>query len=54
MEMRWVTRKNASVWPPVDVTPEAAGLEAIAHGFAVVHGEDDQRKTALARAQKAG
>jgi hypothetical protein len=54
MEMRWVTRKNASVWPPGGVTPEAAGLEAIAHGFAVVHGEDDQRKTALARAQKAG
>jgi hypothetical protein len=27
-----------------DICPEAAGLYAIAHGFALVHGEDDHRK----------
>ena len=26
-----------------DVCPEAAGLYAIAHGFALVHGEDDHK-----------
>ena len=29
------------------VTPESAGLYAIAHGFALVHGEDDQEKIRL-------
>ena len=28
----------------IDIVPEAAGLKAIAHGFALVHGEDDQEK----------
>jgi hypothetical protein len=28
-------------------TPEAAGLKAIAHGFAIVHGENDLLKIAL-------
>ena len=30
-----------------DNCPEAAGLYAIAHGFALVHGEDDQEKIRL-------
>jgi len=38
---------GADVAADVDVTPEAAGLKAIAHGFAMVHGEDDHRKIAL-------
>lgn len=38
---------GADVAADVDITPEAAGLKAIAHGFAMVHGEDDQRKIAL-------
>jgi hypothetical protein len=29
------------------ICPEAAGLFAIAHGFALVHGDDDQRKIEL-------
>ena len=29
------------------ITPEAAGLKAIAHGFAMLHGEDDHHKIAL-------
>jgi hypothetical protein len=29
------------------ICPEAAGLFAIAHGFALVHGEDDHRKIEL-------
>lgn len=29
------------------IVPEAAGLYAIAHGFALLHGEDDHRKIAL-------
>ena len=29
------------------ICPEAAGLYAIAHGFALVHGEDDHRKIEL-------
>ena len=29
------------------IVPEAAGLRAIAHGFALVHGEDDGRKLEL-------
>jgi hypothetical protein len=31
----------------VDKTPEAAGLKAIAHGFAMVYGENDHLKIAL-------
>src|SRR4029077_15374845 len=38
---------GADVSADVDVTPEAAGLKAIAHGFAMVHGEEDHRKIAL-------
>ena len=38
---------GADVAADVEVTPEAAGLKAIAHGFAMVHGEDDHRKIAL-------
>jgi len=30
-----------------DICPEAAGLYAIAHGFALLHGEDDQEKLRL-------
>jgi hypothetical protein len=29
------------------IVPEAAGLYAVAHGFALLHGEDDHRKIAL-------
>jgi hypothetical protein len=38
---------GADVAADVNLTPEAAGLKAIAHGFAIVHGEDDHRKIAL-------
>jgi hypothetical protein len=38
---------GADVSADVSITPEAAGLKAIAHGFAIVHGEDDHRKIAL-------
>jgi hypothetical protein len=38
---------GADVTADVAITPEAAGLKAIAHGFAMVHGEDDHRKIAL-------
>jgi hypothetical protein len=38
---------GADVSDDVAITPEAAGLKAIAHGFAMVHGEDDHRKIAL-------
>lgn len=38
---------GADVSADIGVTPEAAGLKAIAHGFAMVHGEDDHRKVAL-------
>jgi hypothetical protein len=38
---------GADVSEDLAVTPEAAGLKAIAHGFAMVHGEDDHRKIAL-------
>jgi hypothetical protein len=30
-----------------DICPEAAGLYAIAHGFALLHGDDDQEKIRL-------
>ena len=35
---------GADVAADLDVTPEAAGLKAIAHGFAIRHGEEDHRK----------
>jgi hypothetical protein len=38
---------GADVTADVNLTPEAAGLKAIAHGFAIVHGEEDHRKIAL-------
>ena len=38
---------GADVAADINVTPEAAGLKAIAHGFAMVHGEEDHRKIAL-------
>jgi hypothetical protein len=38
---------GADVSADVDKTPEAAGLKAIAHGFAIVHGENDHLKIAL-------
>jgi hypothetical protein len=38
---------GADVTADVDKTPEAAGLKAIAHGFAIVHGENDHLKIDL-------
>ena len=38
---------GADVTADIGITPEAAGLKAIAHGFAMVHGEDDHRKIEL-------
>lgn len=38
---------GADVSAEFDLTPEAAGLKAIAHGFAMVHGTDDHRKIEL-------
>lgn len=38
---------GADVTADLNATPEAAGLKAIAHGFAMVHGEEDHRKIAL-------
>jgi hypothetical protein len=38
---------GADVSADLNVTPEAAGLKAIAHGFAMVHGTDDHRKIEL-------
>jgi len=38
---------GADVPADLDITPEAAGLKAIAHGFAMVHGEADHRKIEL-------
>jgi hypothetical protein len=38
---------GADVSADLEITPEAAGLKAIAHGFAMVHGEDDHHKIAL-------
>jgi hypothetical protein len=37
----------ADVSEDVDTSPEGAGLSAIAHGFALVHGTDDHRKIEL-------
>jgi len=38
---------GADVAADRDLSPEAAGLYAIAHGFALVHGEDDHKKIEL-------
>lgn len=38
---------GADVSADTGLTPEAAGLKAIAHGFAMIHGTDDHRKIAL-------
>lgn len=38
---------GADVAADVGIVPEAAGLKAIAHGFALVHGDDDQEKIRL-------
>jgi len=38
---------GADVAADRDICPEAAGLYAIAHGFALVHGDDDHRKIEL-------
>jgi hypothetical protein len=38
---------GADVSADLHVTPEAAGLKAIAHGFALVHAEEDHHKIAL-------
>ena len=35
---------GADVAADIDIVPEARGLYAIAHGFALVHGEDDHAK----------
>jgi len=38
---------GADVAEDVGIAPEAAGLKAIAHGFALVHGENDHEKIRL-------
>jgi len=38
---------GADVTADIGLTPEAAGLKAIAHGFAMVHGLEDHRKLEL-------
>ena len=38
---------GADVSADVAITPESAGLQAIAHGFALAHGENDQEKLRL-------
>jgi hypothetical protein len=38
---------GADIVADLGITPEAAGLKAIAVGFALVHGEDDHTKIAL-------
>ncbi len=38
---------GADVEKDRDIVPEAAGLYAIAHGFALVHGDDDHEKIRL-------
>lgn len=35
---------GADIAADIDVVPEARGLYAIAHGFALVHGDDDHEK----------
>jgi len=38
---------GADVAADIGITPEAAGLKAIAQGFLTLHGEDDHQKIAL-------
>jgi hypothetical protein len=38
---------GADVAADIGIVPEAAGLYAIAHGFALVHGDDDHEKIRL-------
>ena len=38
---------GADVAEDLHITPEAAGLKAIAHGFALLHGEGDHEKIQL-------
>src|SRR5262249_1350141 len=38
---------GADVAADIGIVPEAAGLKAIAHGFALVHGDDDHEKIRL-------
>lgn len=38
---------GADVGADIGITPESAGLQAIAHGFAMLHGLDDHRKIEL-------
>ena len=38
---------GADVAVDIDLAPEARGLYAIAHGFSLVHGEDDHQKIRL-------
>ena len=38
---------GADVAADIDIVPEAAGLYAIAHGFALVHSDDDHEKIRL-------
>src|SRR5713226_4299070 len=37
----------ATIVHGADITPQAAGLKAIAHGFAMVHGDNDHLKIEL-------
>ena len=38
---------GADVAADIDIVPEAAGLKAIANGFAIVHGDSDHEKVRL-------
>ncbi len=38
---------GADVAADLDITPESAGLKAIAHGFGFLHGEEDHEKIRL-------
>ncbi|SRR5258708_7499632 len=38
---------GADVTADINITPESAGLQAIAHGFVLAHGEEDQEKIRL-------
>lgn len=38
---------GADVAADIDIVPEAAGLKAIAHGFALIHGDNDHEKIRL-------
>ena len=47
--LEWLARivHGADVARDREIVPEAAGLYALAHGFALLHGEDDQEKIRL-------